>query len=627
MDRFARRLKPQLEQLEGRVLMSAGNLDPTFGTGGVAIVSFPEPAAAEADLVQPDGKVVLAGGMQTGSDPESNTSSLVLARLLTNGSPDPSFGSGGQVTSLTGVGPVSLALQNDGKILAAATVHESSTNAFEITVTRFLPTGSLDTEFGSNGTVTLPNVAGIASVALQPDGKILIAGTTTSVGAANDSLALIRLNADGTFDSSFGNGGRVDTLSSAEPTQEAIGVGLQPDGRIIVGASGNSAVTLTRYEPNGGLDSSFGAGGVETLSSYYASSMTLYPDGRILITGGPQPSPSTDGESAVLRFSANGVLDSGFGSGGIASFQMNEFVNSVALDASGRIFLGGASLMEAEASNILVACLNPDGSKDVSFGFDGVSIDGIAHKVPGGTSASDVAVQANGQVVAAADADGAFAAVRYTTDDPLPSANQRFVAQIYLDLLSRPAESVALSGWGSILDQGVPRQVVTLLVEASPEFTADRVRFFYSTYLHRQPDSQGLAAWASYLEAGGTNVGLSAFLVSSPEFRLGLGKGTNDGFLDALYQNALNRAVDSATRSLWNQFLEAGGTAAQVAGAIFSSAEYRFDVVELGYTSFLRRVGDLSGVVNFTNALAGGASDALYFSVLLGSEEYFQRVR
>jgi uncharacterized delta-60 repeat protein len=406
----------------------------------------------------------------------------------------------------------------------------------------------------------------------------------------------------------------------------AIGVGLQPDGRIIVGASGNSAVTLIRYEPNGGLDSSFGAGGVETVSNYYASSMTLYPDGRILIAGGPQPSPSTDGESAVLCFSANGVLDSGFGSGGIASFQMNEFVNSVALDASGRIFLGGASLMEAEASNILVACLNPDGSKDVSFGFDGVSIDGIAHKVPGGTSASDVAVQANGQVVAAADADGAFAAVRYTTDDPLPSINQRFVAQIYLDLLSRPAESAALSGWGSILDQGVPRQVVTHLVEESPEFTADRVRFFYSTYLHRQPDSQGLAAWVSYLEAGGTNEGLSTLLVSSPEFLLGIGKGTNYGFLDALYQNALNRAVDSATRSLWDQFFEEGGTAAQVAGAIFSSAEYRFDVVELGYTSFLRRVGDLSGVVNFTNALAGGASDALYFSVLLGSEEYFQRV-
>ncbi len=183
-----------------------------------------------------------------------------------------------------------------------------------------------------------------------------------------------------------------------------------------------------------------------------------------------------------------------------------------------------------------------------------------------------------------------------------------------------------MSGWSSLLDQGIPRQLVAQFIEASPEFATDLVRSLYSTYLHRQPDPQGLAAWVSYLESGASAESIATRLVSSPEFRAEPGNGTNDGFLDALYQSALNRSVDSATRLYWDQFFGLGGTAAQIAAAIFSSPEYRFDVVEYGYSSFLRRAGDLGGVVSFTNALAAGASDAFFLSVLVGSEEYFQLV-
>ncbi len=163
---------------------------------------------------------------------------------------------------------------------------------------------------------------------------------------------------------------------------------------------------LTRYYPNGALDPSFGAGGMETVPNLTANGLALYPSGRIVVAG-TQPNPGNDGNLVVLGFTSNGSLDAAFGENGIALVQAVADGSSLSLDSSGRILVGGESASEAEATNILIARLNPDGSKDVSFGNNGIAVAGIAHGVPGGTSALDLAVQADGSVVAAAYVNGA----------------------------------------------------------------------------------------------------------------------------------------------------------------------------------------------------------------------------
>ena len=262
----------------------------------------------------------------------------------------------------------------------------------------------------------------------------------------------------------------------------------------------------------------------------------------------------------ALRFEPNGILDPNFGSGGIAFVESTASASSVIVDRTGRIFIGGASSEEAEASNLLVARLTPNGSNDPTFGANGVVIDGIAHNVPGGTFTTDVAVQADGKLVAAVQVDSASKAVRFTTDDPLPSANQQFVAQVYLDLLSRTVDPSGLAAWSSLLDQGASRQFVALAIERSPESVTDSVNLLYAKYLHRQADPQGLLFWTSYLLGGGSVEALSTTFASSPEFLAGQGQGTGDGFLNALYQDALNRSVDAPSLAFWHQQFAQGVT-------------------------------------------------------------------
>ncbi len=115
-------------------------------------------------------------------------------------------------------------------------------------------------------------------------------------------------------------------------------------------------------------------------------------------------------------------------------------------------------------------------------------------------------------------------------------------------------------------------------------------------------------------------------LVSSPEFVQGQGHGTRDGFLDALYQDALNRAVDPGGRAAWDQAFANGATFAQVAAAILASQEYRQDIVTLGYEHFLRREPEAAGLNGFTAMLAAGARDQQVYAIMVGSDEYFQRV-
>ena len=188
------------------IVPNPGDLDQTFGDSGKATTIFyGVDGVAGAVVVQSDGRIVAAGG-------NSISRNFSLARFLPNGAPDYSFGTVGKVTTAIHANSdpayvYSLALQPDGKIVAAGFA-TSSNGAEEFALVRYLSDGSLDPSFGSAGKVTT-SVSGFAdrgrAVAVQADGKICVAGT------ANGDIALVRFNADGTLDNSFGSLGKVST--------------------------------------------------------------------------------------------------------------------------------------------------------------------------------------------------------------------------------------------------------------------------------------------------------------------------------------------------------------------------------------------------------------------------------
>jgi Domain of unknown function (DUF4214) len=153
------------------------------------------------------------------------------------------------------------------------------------------------------------------------------------------------------------------------------------------------------------------------------------------------------------------------------------------------------------------------------------------------------------------------------------------------------------------------------------------VNSLYAQYMHRTADASGLNNSVNFLWAGGTIEQLIDVLVSSPEFLQGQGQGTNDGFLGALYQDALDRAVDPGGRTGWKRALASGASYAQVAAAILASPEYRQDVATGAYGLFLRRQPDPGGLQAFSEALAQGMRDEQAFALIIGSDEYLERIR
>ena len=249
-----------------------GSLDPAFGSAGKVTTSFgPSWAFVRAIAVQPDGRLVAAGFVAVRGEDHFG-----LARYLPDGSLDPAFGNGGTVTTpvsfgakgpvtpgFAGRGAFAVALQPDGKIVVAG-ASEALKGRPVFGLARFLPDGTLDRAFGAGGTVTTDFGDGSAAyaLALQPDGKIVVAGQTGRGESGADKFALARYLPNGTLDSSFGVNGR---LVGDFASRGAQAIAAQPDGKLL--ASGlidlgdRSAFVLLRYLPDGSSDPNFGAGG------------------------------------------------------------------------------------------------------------------------------------------------------------------------------------------------------------------------------------------------------------------------------------------------------------------------------------------------------------------------------
>ncbi len=329
-----------------------GSLDTSFGTGGKATTAF----GSSDDWIsgvtmQPDGKILAAGRASVGSIGEFG-----LARYNTDGSLDTSFGAGGKVTTAIGSNSAGrgLALQPDGKIVVSGYTYTGSTDLFALA--RYKADGSLDSSFGTGGTVTTAFAGGYDvgyRVALQPDGKILVVGF--DYDGTRVYFALARYDANGSLDTSFGSGGKVTTAIGSS-VDSARDVKVQADGKIVAvgygySSSGSSSFTLVRYNTDGSFDTGFGTGGKVTTGfpgSTWAIpyAVEIQPNGRIVAAGYAKTPSGTAYVFALARYNTSGSLDTSFGTGGTLTTAIgayNDYILDIVLQPDGRIVAGGST--------------------------------------------------------------------------------------------------------------------------------------------------------------------------------------------------------------------------------------------------------------------------------------------
>lgn len=326
-----------------------GSLDPDFGDAGHVTTAVGTRARAFAIARQPDGKLVIAG-----ETTNSTTRDFLVARYQADGALDASFGSGGIVT--TTVGPLSstayaVVLQPDGKLVAAGSGRIGASD--QIAIVRYLGDGSLDPTFGGGTGVVTTDVASGSDVAfalaLQPDGKLVAAGWAVTGG--NYDVAVVRYLADGTLDTTFDGDGRA-LLDYGSTLDTATSVAVQPDGRVVVAGrseiGGVQRITLARLDASGALDPSFAGDGIAVTEASpdgsNAIGLTLAADATLLVGGWARVGSRRD--FALLRYLPDGSLDPSFGGGtGIVTTAMgfDALARDVAVDANGRIALTGSA--------------------------------------------------------------------------------------------------------------------------------------------------------------------------------------------------------------------------------------------------------------------------------------------
>ena len=360
-----------------------GTLDQSFGNAGVVVIrAAMRSLVANALTLQPDGKILI-GGMS--SDLSSASVQLALARYNSDGTPDLSFGDRGFVTTpvgATGARANAIALQPDGKVVVAGTAFAHDGGDDEFFVARYAASGKLDDAFGSGGITNTHaglSASEAAAVVLAEDGSIIVVGTAFSNGTPDDDFAVARYTYSGHLDPGFGHGGIVTTDFSSDPA-------------------------------NPSLDR--------------AAAVATQPDGRILVAGftrGDHPS------FAIVRYLSDGAPDTSFGHDGRTQVSTDgPLVNSVVLQNSGDIVIAGSSSSAStNSAPFTLVRLHSNGQPDASFGDGGL----VTTTVQGSRSgARAVAAQADGKLItggakfgapsAQGDAlpDSGFALTRYNLD-------------------------------------------------------------------------------------------------------------------------------------------------------------------------------------------------------------------
>jgi len=379
------------------------DLDVTFNGTGVATLEIGSGNAfGRTVATQQDGKILVGGYSSNGSNFD-----FTVIRFNQDGSLDNTFGTNGIVVTPVGTGDeygLCIAIQADGKILLAG--YSGNSGNEDIALVRYNVNGTLDTSFDSDGKVLTPIGAGTDaawSLTIQQDGKILLGGWSND--GSQDNFALVRYNTDGSLDANFDGDGKVVTPVGSGGSSGR-GVAVQSDGKIVLAGiasnGGNADFAVVRYNNNGSLDTGFANNGKAITavgnSTDYAYSVAIQADGKIVVAGYSYSGSNAD--FAIVRYNPNGTIDTGFDGDGkvIASIGSgNDYALKVAVQTDGKLVVVGSAAI-GSSSDIAVVRLNPDGSFDSTFSDDGKLTTLVS---PTSDASWDVVVEPNGRILVA----------------------------------------------------------------------------------------------------------------------------------------------------------------------------------------------------------------------------------
>jgi uncharacterized delta-60 repeat protein len=393
-----------------QILQAAeGDLDPTFDGDGKVITDFGAAETAYAVDIQADGKIVAAG---------NEFHDCFLARYNTDGSLDSTFDGDGKVSTDFGVAAAfyAIKIQPDGKILVAGTNYD------DFLLARYTSDGNLDLSFDGDGKVTI-DFGGTfdtgSGLAIQTNGKIVIVGTAAT-GLAFD-FAIARLNPDGSTDNTFdGDGTKTIDLGLNDAFAA---VAIQVDNKIVaVGSTFTNANTsefaVARFNSDGSLDTSFNGDGIVTIAFSSGldrgTSISVQADGRLIAAGFAEINQH---DFALARLNTDGNLDSSFDDDGkvTTDFALDgDVLNEIKIQPDGKIVAAGTAVINFDL-DFALARYNIDGSLDNSFGLNGKVTTDVGGSDDTGSA---VALQNDGKIIVAGTVNTVdFAVARYQTID------------------------------------------------------------------------------------------------------------------------------------------------------------------------------------------------------------------
>lgn len=360
----------------------SGDPDITYDGDGKAFVNVATTATfsdANAILQQPDGRILVGGGYFEGA-----VQHFALTRYNSDGSIDGSFGAGGEVKTIAGGNDVinALALQSDGKIVAAGWDFPSNGNDFAIA--RYNTDGSLDTSFSGDG-ILLVNVSPLAAgfdranaVAVQPDGKILVAGYSDNTGSSDRDGSIIRLNSNGTLDTSFSGDGKILVEMDGTTAQDRFnGIVVDGSGNIYAAGRAGSNAGIAKLDSAGNLVATFDGDGVVVHpiggngSSARYNALRIDGSGRLVGVGAMTPGGTFT--MFVARANATtGALDTTFDGDGSNSIDIQggqEDARAMGIQADGKIIASGYCDNDGSGlSKFFAARFGTNGALDTTFG-------------------------------------------------------------------------------------------------------------------------------------------------------------------------------------------------------------------------------------------------------------------
>lgn len=462
-------------------LDTSGALDGTFSEDGRLTFNFGSGTRddiARAVAIQPDGKIVIIGEADVLG---FGNFDIAVARLTSDGAFDASFGTNGRVTTnLPNNRPDfgrALALLPDGRILVAGYSNRPTTGD-DFVIGRYSPSGSLDMTFNGSGIATTDFLTNrtdrASSIALQPDGNVVVAGFTNDPSFKND-FAVARYGTNGLLDSSFNGTGKVHTDLNLNSDDFGNAITLQSDGKILLAGESSADFGLVRYNQDGSLDMPFGGGdGIVTTNfgtnaADIGRAVTVQPGGKIIVAGKSRT------ELAAAGYNSDGTLDTTFDADGLlvqnaGNNQLSPFggYSGMALQADGKMVAVGDGWRDFAGNDFAVSRLNSNGTFDLTFnGGDGITSTDFFGRFD---EATDSAIQADGKIVATGrtvDAAGAYkvSLARYSANGTLdPSFDGDGL--VVTDLPNHDfedAQALAIQTDGKILVAGSARNPSTLL--------------------------------------------------------------------------------------------------------------------------------------------------------------------